>query len=503
MILLILFVIISLAKAEFLFFEKDSYEFYALESTPINTKIGSIKATASSSLSVQYKLYGDNNKTFGLNSSTGDLILLNSLDYESISLHKLTIEAHSSSSIAPCFSEIIIHVLNTNDNPPDINLIFYPSVSSQSHLIKYDLNTYSTPLATINIKDLDESTKNLSLFLNDTEHFQIQFVRQNKNGLTTESIYILSTKNNSQLIEREYYYLSLNSCDNDQPSLWTNRSYEFQMKPNENRCQFENNSMLDLKENLPNRTLISQKITNDFCQNWVYSIDDPRNFYIDSQTGFLYTSIVFNREEQSIYQVTIKAIDENNKEMRKLLTIRILDEYGHIPFLTRKRLRINSNEFSSIDLLNSTDCRYQPRIYNSFRLLTNCTLVKMSSAVQGKYLFYLQLNEKKNSEDTFLLELTSNFNDNFLSLVIRSQWMIIIPIIFGIFLILIILICAMVFIRKRRYKQILQKNQKFSPSSDENVHHSKYSSICWIRKRTNTLSAFLLHHQILFFLLVF
>ncbi|CAF3028644.1 unnamed protein product [Rotaria sp. Silwood2] len=73
--------------------------------------------------------------------------------------------------------------------------MFYPSVLYESNKIKYDLNTYSTPLATINIKDLDESTKNLSLVINDTEHFQIQFVRQIKNGLITESIYILSTKN--------------------------------------------------------------------------------------------------------------------------------------------------------------------------------------------------------------------------------------------------------------------------------------------------------------------
>ena len=199
MILLRLLLIIYSSNAAFLFFELDSYEFYISESTPIDTKISMIKATSSSSLSIQYELYGDINKTFHLNSSTGELILINSLDYETITTYKLTIEARTSSKIAPCFSEITIHVLNTNDNPPDINLIFYPSVLFEQNLIKYDLNTYSTALATINIKDLDESTKNLSLLINDTTHFQIQFVRQIKNGLITESIYILSTKNNSTI----------------------------------------------------------------------------------------------------------------------------------------------------------------------------------------------------------------------------------------------------------------------------------------------------------------
>ena len=476
MILLRLLLIISLINGEFLFFERDSYEFYISESAPINTKIGIIKVTSSSSLLIQYKLYGDTNQLFNLNSSTGELTLLNSLDYETTPMYKLTIEARSTSTVSPSFSEIIIHVINTNDNPPEINLIFYPSVLFESNLIKYDLHTYSTPLATINIKDLDESTRNLTLSINDTKHFQIQSLRQRRNGLITESIYILSTKNNAQLLGQEYYYLSLNSCDNDQPLLWTNRSYEFRMKPNENLCSFLNTSTIDIK---PNRSLISTKLTNQFCQNLNYSIDDLKNFYIDSQTGYLYTSKIFNREEQSIYKLHIQAIDQYNRSYKTHLTIQILDDYGHIPFLIKKKLRINKNEFFSIDLFNSTYCRYQPRIYNSFRLLTNCTLVKFSSAVQGKYLIHIQLNEQNNYEDTFLLELTSNLDEkNIFLILIQSEWILIIPIILGIFLILIIILCSMMIIRKRRYNQIHQNKQKSSSlsNSEESIHNSKYIS---------------------------
>ncbi|CAF3608571.1 unnamed protein product, partial [Rotaria sp. Silwood2] len=191
------------------------------ESTQIYTKIALIKAISAPSLSIQYELHGDTNKTFYLNSLTGELILLNPVDYETISIYKLTAEARSPSSIAPCFAELIIHILNINDNPPDINLIIYPSVLYKSNIIKYDLNTSSTPFATITLKDFDESTKNLSLYLNDTEHFQIQLIRQIKNDL----IYILSTKNNLKLIHQDYYYLLLISCDNDQPLLCTNQTY--------------------------------------------------------------------------------------------------------------------------------------------------------------------------------------------------------------------------------------------------------------------------------------
>lgn len=464
MILLRLLILIYLTDATFLFFERDSYEFYTSESAPVNTKIGIIKATASSSLTIEYTLHGDINKIFSLNSSTGELSLLNNLDYETITTHKLTIEARSLSTIAPCYSEIIIHVVNTNDNLPELNLMLYPSVLSESNLIKYDLNSHSTPLATINVKDLDESTQSISLLINDTEHFQTQFVRQVKNGLLTEAIYLLSTKNNTQLIDQEYYYLSLNSCDNDQPSLWTNRSYEFRMKPNGNLCQFsfnKENFMLNIKEHLPNRSLILQKLTTKFCQNVTYVIDDTKHFYINSNTGHLYTSTIFDRKNQSIYKLNIKVIDQYNKIIQTTITIRLLDEYGHIPFLIRKKIQINQYDFSSIDLFNSTYCRYQPIVYNYFQLLTNCTLIKLATPVKGNYLFHLQLNQNNNYEDTFLLEITSESNDTLLLLLsfVRSPWMIILSIFLGIFFIFFTLICAVIVVTKRKYKQFQHNAQ--------------------------------------------
>ncbi|CAF1386892.1 unnamed protein product [Adineta ricciae] len=476
-----LFLFISSTNGIFLFFERDSYEFFVSESAPINTKIGTIQATSSSSLSIRYELYGDINKTFYLNSTTGILTLSNTLDYETISIYKLTIEARAlSSTVAPSFSEIVIHVLNTNDNPPDINVMFYPSVLTEGNVIKYDLNSNSTPLATINIKDLDESTNNLTLFINDTQHFQLQFVRQSKNGLITESIYILSTRNNPHLLKNDHYYLSLYSCDNDQPPLWTNRTYEFHLKPNENLCQFnQTHYIIDIKENLPNRTLILPRLTNQFCQTMVYSIDDTKNFFIQSRTGDLYTSTMFDREEQSIYRLNLQAVDQFNKTMKAMLTIRILDEYGHIPFLSLKKLRLNRREFSSIDLFNSTYCHYQTMVYSYFQLLSNCTLKKLSLPVQGKYLFSVQLNQKYNYEDTFLLELTSDSNETIFSNLVQSQWMIIIPIILSIFLILLLIICAAMIIRRQRYKK--QKSSSTLSNSEENVHN-KYDAISTLSK---------------------
>ena len=165
MIFLRLLFIIYITNASYLYFERDSYEIYISESAEVYTKIGSIKATSSPLLSIEYELHGNTNKKFYLNSLSGELILLNSLDYETITLYKLTIEARSSSTIASCFSELIIHILNVNDHPPEMNLIIYPSVAYEYDKIKYDLNTSSTPFATINIKDRNESIIRQIIFL--------------------------------------------------------------------------------------------------------------------------------------------------------------------------------------------------------------------------------------------------------------------------------------------------------------------------------------------------
>jgi hypothetical protein len=447
MIFLRLLFLIYLIDATYLYFERNSYDIFISESTPTYTKIGLIKAISSPLLSVQYELRGDTNQTFYLNSLTGELILLNPVDYETVSIYKLTIEARSSPVIAPCFSELIIHIININDNSPDINLILYPSVLYESDIIKYDLNTYSTPFATITIKDLDESTKTLSLDFNDTKHFQLQFVRQIKNGFITESIYILSTKNNSQLINEDNYYLLLTACDNDQPLLCTTRSYKFHMKSNEYLCHLSFNQktyLIDIKENLPNKTFLMHKITNKFCENFFYSIDDTKNFYIDSSTGDLFTLRKFNRNEQSIYIIQLFV----NKIYRIQITVRIIDQYGNIPFLMRKKLIMNEKNFAFVHLLNSTLCRSQEMMENYFQLLSNCTIVSLIKPPKGQYLFNIELNQGVNYQDTFVLELQEEHKLTFK----QSRWIIIIPIILGILVVIMTIICVMIIIKQRREK---------------------------------------------------
>lgn len=444
MILLRVFLFISLTHATYLYFEYPSYEISILESMEISTKLTRITAISSPQLSIRYALHTDTNETFALHAMTGELILLKSLDYERMSLYRLTIEARSSSS--SCFTELILHIININDHPPDIHLIIHPSIYYQTYWIALDETLPSISFATIHIKDRDSSTKNLTLMINDTEHFHIQSIRQSNNHL----LYLLSTKTN---LSYSHYDLLVTSCDDDQPSLCTNEIYQFHFQSFEYLCElsFEQKFyQIDLEENLPRRSLVLQKIPNQFCRNVNYSIDDRDNFQLDLFNGELRTMKLFNRTERSIYSIHLLI----NNTWRIEILIRILDEDGNRPFLIQKIFRQSSHRFTSQQIFNSTSCHAQTILEKYFQFLENCTLISRGSSPppQGRYYFRIQLDEYADYDDTFLLELHDDDDQLPSQRTSRhSLWIRIVIAHLGIFFVLISLILIRIMIIKQKF----------------------------------------------------
>lgn len=398
----LLVLIFSVANGVYLHFDRNSYDLLVSESTQIYSTVGLIEASASAYLPIEYELHGETNGTFHLNSTTGALTLWESLDYESIPVYKFTVEARSSSFLPPCFAELVVHVLNVNDHTPEIDLIGYAS----SNVIIYDLQRSSTPFATLHLRDRDESTKNLSVHLNDSEHFHVELLRQVKGSLLSESLYILSTKNNGQFVDHQYSYgLLIHACDHDQPNLCSTRSSRWQLQSKVSRCYLSfhpSSTIIDIDEDLPIRTLIFPKATNLSCEKISFALDDSRDFFVDSQTGELYTSRHFNRTEQSLYRVHLLL----DHAMRIPLTIRILDQIGRRPFLTRKHLRLSPQRFEQIHLYNTSVCRAETMVETYFQILSNCTIRALVVPPPiGRFRFTIDLKERVDYQDTFVLEL--------------------------------------------------------------------------------------------------
>jgi hypothetical protein len=147
--------------------------------------------------------------------------------------------------------------------------------------------------------------------------------------------------------------------------------------------------------------------------------------------------------EQSIYLIHLFI----NNDFKIKIFVRILDQFGHIPFLINKNLITTEKKFSFIHLFNSTLCRSQKIIEKYFQLLSNCTLIPLIKPPKGKYLFNIELIQQVNYQDTFVLEIEEEEEEKHI-----SQWIVIIPIILSILLVIGIIIVTIIIIKQKQYK---------------------------------------------------
>ena len=383
-------------------FNRSSYDLFIVESTPVPSTLAFLPATVSSWMPVEYRLHGDLNQTFQLNSSTAELKLIRPIDYELIQLYRLIIEVfRRSTPSSSSFAELNIHLLNVNDNTPEINLIQHSSGT-----IKYNLQTCSMVFATIHLKDFDLSTKHLTLSINDSEHFQIDLLRETQFQFFVESIYILSTKNQCQWKMHHYSYgIELETCDEDSPNLCSTRSYSFRFQTAEYFCYLSLNQtsfLIDIQHNVSAKTLIFSLIKSEMCEGIRFSITDSIHFEFDDETGSLFTRTKFNRTERSIFIFDFIL----NRSVSIRMTVRLVDDRGRKPFLLEKSYRFSRQQFQEIHLFNSSSCRTRTMTEEFFQILSNCTIRSLIFPPPvGRFHLTIDLNRADGYCDDIHLEL--------------------------------------------------------------------------------------------------
>lgn len=397
---------LTLATGQDLEFDRTSYDLFVLESTPMNSTLTFLTAKTKEPEEIEYRLHGDQNRTFYLNSSSGELILIKAIDYEKTSMFKLTIEARlSSMAVSPIFTQLNVRLLNINDNEPEINLIRH-----SAETIRFDFQTCSIAFATVHLKDFDSSTKHLSLSLDQTEEFQLKLLRENHGSFGHEAIYVVSTTDHCLWKEhRRSTNLKFESCDNDSPILCSNRSYSFDFQSNDLICYLSFNVTtiyIDLVENLPVSSLIYSANRKNLCEKILFSIDDSKNFRIDPKTGDLTTLKMFNRTERSLYRLILSI----NRSFSIRINVRIIDAEGKKPFLTRKMFQISRRNFEQIQIFNSTLCRSKSLVEDFFEISSNCTVRSLVLPPPiGRFRFVVELNQTEEFRDEFLIEF---FDEN-------------------------------------------------------------------------------------------
>ena len=292
-------------------------------------------------------------QTFQLNAETGDLFLLQSLDYEQHKEYRIQVTAQDSGPVSvPVYTVIIINVEDENDNVPTMNL----RVSEYFHLVNNTLYiSEATPLNTllmhIIVQDLDSNLNGkvqcmiepLQPKLNLTNTINNMFAVYNEEMFDREtranySIRLIVEDSGLKKRHRAVRELQLIITDvNDSPPIFTQAAYIISVQEEETfqrpLIQVHANDA-DLNENGEVSYELMTKEYNHL-------------FKLNEQTGELFLEQKLDRETQTTYNLTIRARDHGRHPSSLftdvLLTIDVLDKNEYAP-------EFEQNKYSFVDI---------------------------------------------------------------------------------------------------------------------------------------------------------
>ncbi|CAF4748007.1 unnamed protein product [Rotaria socialis] len=254
-------------------------------------------------------------QTFQLNSETGELFLLQSLDFEQYKEYRIQVTAQDSGPVSvPVYTTIVVSVEDENDNAPIMNI----RVSEYFHLINDTLYiSEETPLNTllmhIIVQDFDLNLNGkVQCWIEPSEpKFNITNAINNMFAVYTEELFDREQHSNYSIVlivednglknrHRTVRALQLIITDiNDSPPIFTQPFYivtiEEEKEYKQAIIQIHANDA-DLNEN---SQISYELITKEY----------KYLFNLDEKTGEIFLENKLDREIKSEYNLTIRAYD--------------------------------------------------------------------------------------------------------------------------------------------------------------------------------------------------
>ena len=273
------------------------------------------------------------NTTFEIGMVTGDIYLLRPLDVEILLAYNLTVRADNRPTPSKQFSEtvVIVNVIDLNDNAPIFGQLDYVVPFLESN-----------PVGTlvIEISAFDEDVTNQNSALNfeisggfNTNHFNIS---STKPGVGAILVTIALDRE-----KQPQHNLEVTVFDSGSPQMNATTFVTIEIQDvNDNTPVFEQRVYaFNLVENSPLFTLVGQVQAKDLDQqNVTYSLNPTELFRIESASGEIYTTAIFDREVQLLHSVTAMATDVGTFLQRNVMVtvnISIVDLNDVTPQFTK------------------------------------------------------------------------------------------------------------------------------------------------------------------------
>ncbi|KAI4889693.1 hypothetical protein NFI96_020520 [Prochilodus magdalenae] len=269
---------------------------------------------------------------FEINSETGDITLLNRLDYETEKSYQVDIKAMDNWGLADT-CKVIIDVMDENDNPPTIQLMSFSNTIAESSPV-------GTTVAVINVEDADSGQNGVvQCKINSDIPFKIESSISDYYALITDEI--LDRENTAE------YNITILVSDQGSPALHSNKTLTVKISDvNDNAPVFdsdqyrtfitENNSpgvaVLTVKARDadwgPNARLSYFLEDSDVMGNPVSSL-----MSINSDSGVIHAVRSFDYEQMKSFSFNVTARDGGSPPLSSevMVTVTVQDQNDNAP----------------------------------------------------------------------------------------------------------------------------------------------------------------------------
>ncbi|XP_026049176.1 protocadherin gamma-A2-like isoform X1 [Astatotilapia calliptera] len=260
---------------------------------------------------------------FNIDEKSGMFTLVGELDYEKFRHFEIDVQASDEGGNADV-CKVLIEVLDTNDNPPAINIM------SASSTVAEDVKP-GTVLTMMNVQDPDSNENGkVRCFLDDYDHFKIISTSNNFFTLITDSDLDRETKS--------AYNITVTCSDEGLPSLSKSVTLTLLISDvNDNAPVFERSSYeaYIVENNTPGLSIFTVKATDaDWNQNArvSYILEDssvngvPVSSYVSvsADSGVIHAVRSFDYEQIKDFHFRVKAQDGGSPPLSSNVTVKIM-----------------------------------------------------------------------------------------------------------------------------------------------------------------------------------
>ncbi|XP_039092105.1 protocadherin gamma-A3-like [Hyaena hyaena] len=319
-------------------FTQSEYQLSVQENLPVGTTLLTVNATDPDegfNAQVSYildKMPGKVAEIFYLNSVTGDISILKSLDYEDAVFYEIKIEAQDGPGLLSR-AKILVTVLDVNDNAPEV------TITSLTGSVLEEA-TAGREIALINVHDRDSGQNGqVTVFVLGNVPFNLE--------KSIDQYYRLVTARSLDREQVSEYNITLRATDGGSPPLSTNIHITLHVADiNDNPPAFSQASYSAyIPENNPRGASIFCVTAQDpdSIQNAhiTYAVTEdtiqgaPLSTYIsiNSDTGVLYALRSFDYEQVRDLKLLVTASDSGNPPLSSnvSLSIFVLDQNDNAP----------------------------------------------------------------------------------------------------------------------------------------------------------------------------